>query len=154
MNNNLTTINQSSKLVLTKSKKLLNVTNKILANKKKNEQIAYSWIDKLWKWADDNNVPDLRAGYNNILEGIPRIESDLLSINTLNLSGFELTTIPKELFNLTNIRFLNLSKNKLISIPNEIQNLENLENLTAKIGLNRTTMQELDRTQKRSLTGQ
>ena len=25
---------------------------------------------------------------------------------------------------------------------------------TAKIGLNRTTMQELDRTQKRSLTGQ
>ena len=26
--------------------------------------------------------------------------------------------------------------------------------ITAKIGLNRTTMQELDRTQKRSLTGQ
>lgn len=32
--------------------------------------------------------------------------------------------------------------------------LEIMEILSAKIGLNRTTMQELDRTQKRSLTGQ
>lgn len=37
---------------------------------------------------------------------------------------------------------------KLKDIPNKF------EFITAKIGLNRTTMQELDRTQKRSLTGQ
>ena len=39
---------------------------------------------------------------------------------------------------------------KLKDIPNRFEFITN----NAKIGLNRTTMQELDRTQKRSLTGQ
>ena len=38
--------------------------------------------------------------------------------------------------------------------PEEIRRIIYTTNIIAKIGLNRTTMQELDRTQKRSLTGQ
>ena len=126
MKNNLTTTNHNAKLALTKSKSLLNITNSLLAKKDCNNLLDENWINILWQWADDNNIPDLRAGYNNVLEGLPRTKSDLLSISTLNLSGFELTNIPKELFNLTNIKSLNLAKNKLTSVPNEIQNLKNL----------------------------
>ena len=35
-----------------------------------------------------------------------------------------------------------------------VSSFKTMESYSAKIGLNRTTMQELDRTQKRSLTGQ
>ena len=49
---------------------------------------------------------------------------------------------------------MNLISLQIKTCENFETNLENLKNLIAKIGLNRTTMQELDRTQKRSLTGQ
>ena len=44
-------------------------------------------------------------------------------------------------------------KKTLDGIYNKFKKLKTIK-MGAKIGLNRTTMQELDRTQKRSLTGQ
>lgn len=58
MNNNLTTINQNSKLVLTKSKNLLDITNKLLS-KKDSKDLAESFNSKplktVYKISTDQN---------------------------------------------------------------------------------------------------
>ena len=59
MKNNLTTTNHNAKLALTKSKSLLNITNSLLAKKDCNNLLDENWINILWQWADDNNIPDL-----------------------------------------------------------------------------------------------
>lgn len=48
-------------------------------------------------------------------------------ITSLNLSGKELSQIPKEVFTCTNLKKLNLSNNNLLEIPKEINQLTKLE---------------------------
>ena len=54
MKNNLTTTNQNAKLVLSKSKSLLSTLELALSKDDK-------WIKKLFKWADENYIPDFGA---------------------------------------------------------------------------------------------
>jgi len=58
MKNNLTTT-KNTDLVLKKSKSMLNITNRILSGKTALTQIDESWIERLWAWADDNEIPPL-----------------------------------------------------------------------------------------------
>jgi len=48
-------------------------------------------------------------------------------LQTLNLAGNKLTTIPPEFFSLTNLRSIYLGNNELTEIPSGIGKLENLE---------------------------
>lgn len=58
---------------------------------------------------------------------------------TLNLTGFELTELPPELFTLTWLEELFLSLNELTTVPAEIKNLKNLTSLT----LNKNSLQQI-----------
>jgi Leucine-rich repeat (LRR) protein len=123
--NNLATINQNSKLALSKAKNLLNTTKEILANKK--ISIDDSSIERLWQWADKNNIPDLH--WNKSIGrywGFPRDRKKLLKLNSLNLEDCNITELPQEIGNLTNLVKFRLSYNQLTSLPQEISNLNNL----------------------------
>ncbi|CAD7773995.1 Leucine Rich repeats (2 copies) [Candidatus Methanoperedenaceae archaeon GB50] len=106
------------------------------------------WIDKLWKWADENNVPDLHLKWVEAFEveyhememtgvinkvkcwrGLPRNKEKLLSLTKLDLVGNQLTQLPKEIGNLANLTELRLDGNKLTEVPEEIGNLTNLSKL-------------------------
>lgn len=76
MDKSLVATNQSAKAALSKSKKLLNITNEIL--EKKDEE----WTKKLWAWADENDIPDLFINFtmDNVIEDINKMI--LLKINS------------------------------------------------------------------------
>jgi len=138
MRNDLITTNQNAKSALQKAKNNLDITNKILA--KKDDE----WEERLWKWADDNQISEYT---------IPRIKSDLLDLEEINLNSnissstcefnstlasnfkneyiqrVKIKTIPKEIFNLKNIKKIDLSNNNLSFVPKEISNFENLTSL-------------------------
>lgn len=111
------------------------MSNNILENKKKSEFIDESWIVRLWKWTDYNNVFDYKNKNDYIAERegyfveIPRNKDDLLNLTELDLSRNQFSEIPKEIGNLTNLTKLILSNNKLTELPKEIGNLTNLVNL-------------------------
>ena len=135
MKNNLTTT-QSTDLVLKKSKSMLNITNRILSGKTALTQIDDNWIQRLWDWADKNEIGDLEwveyeycadGGY---YRGVPRDKKSLLALVKLNLIENQLTELPKEIGNLTNLKELWFSDNQLTELPKEIGNLSNLTLLT------------------------
>ena len=76
MDKSLVSTNQNAKVALSKSKSLLNITNRIL-EKKDNE-----WIERLLKWADEKNIPDALINFNmdNVIENINKMI--LLKINS------------------------------------------------------------------------
>ena len=131
MKNNLTTT-QSTDLVLKKSKSMLNITNRILSGKTALTQIDESWIQRLWDWADENEVGDLEWIENKYLDGggyykgFPRDKKTLLELTKLHLGSTQLTELPKEIGNLTNLTELYLGGNQLTALPKEIGNLNNL----------------------------
>ncbi|MFT5716336.1 MAG: Leucine-rich repeat (LRR) protein [Oleiphilaceae bacterium] len=103
---------------------ILNLTRliqntKIEAIEYKKAQDSYIWANKLWAWADENNITD----------SIPRVLNDLIQLTELRLSSNNLTEIPKEIGNLTNLTNLSLSDNQLTEIPKEIGNLTQLTHL-------------------------
>lgn len=65
-NNQLITINQNAKLSLIKSRNFLDITRKIL--EKKDDD----WIQRLWKWADENDIPDIFINFtmDNVVEDL------------------------------------------------------------------------------------
>jgi Leucine-rich repeat (LRR) protein len=130
MNKNLSVINQNNKLMLKKSKSLMNITNNILSND--------AWMQRLLSWADDNNIPNLewinndisfkdeQASANGYWTGISRIKDKLLLTSRLELKSTSITRLPKEIGNLSNLSRLILHDNQLLEIPKEICNLQNL----------------------------
>ena len=71
---------------------------------------------------------------SNVVVGINQFRDccDYGKINDLehiNLDGWGLQTIPKEIFELTNLKTLSLEFNQLITIPDEISNLTSLTSL-------------------------
>jgi len=59
MNKNLPTIKQSTEVALSRANTLVDVADKILA-KQSTDLVDESWMERLWQWADDNKVDDLR----------------------------------------------------------------------------------------------
>ena len=76
--------------------------------------IDESWIERLWKWADENEISD---------DEIPRNKEKLLNLTELSLNFNQLTELPKEIGNLTNLISLHLGGNQLTELPKEITNL-------------------------------
>lgn len=126
MNKNLT-IKQNTDLVLKKSKSTLNITSRILSAKSSLIAQDNNWMERLWNWADNNNISDLIWVDNyDHYKGLSRDKYELLECTELNLYKCELSELPKEIGNLTNLTKLNLGGNKLTELPKEIGNLTNL----------------------------
>lgn len=128
MENNIT-IKKDSEISLYQSQNLIEITNKILTNRLKE-----NWIEKLWEWANKNNIPNTTDSDIDTIDdeklfywkGIPRDKNILLNVKSINLSKCNIEVLPIELFNLVNLKQLNLSDNKLTFLPNEIGKLKNL----------------------------
>ena len=132
MNKNLT-IKQNTDLILKKSKSSLKITSNILS--KRTSLIIQeddSWIQRLWDWADNNDIPDLEwfigrtEEENGYFRGLSRNKEELLNVTELDLHFNQLTQLPKEIGNLVNLTWLYLSDNQLTQLPKEIGNLVNL----------------------------
>jgi Leucine-rich repeat (LRR) protein len=97
--NNLATINKDSKLALNKARNLMNITKKILAKKKTNNLVDDSWIERLWEWADENNISN---------DNLPRNKEKLLNLTKISFLFNQLIELPKEIGKLVNLTWLNL----------------------------------------------
>ena len=92
-------------------------------------------IDKLLKWAIDNNIPEdngLEIYFNageRIPSGFPKDKEKIKDMEVLNLRRLEIKELPLEIFSLSNLKYLSLSENKLQTIPKEINKLKNLQEL-------------------------
>lgn len=110
-------INQNSKLALSKTKSLLDITNKILDKKNKN-------IFTILKWFQTLNIPDYYE--------IPSNENDILKSKYLRLDSGEhallnITYLPDELCYLNNLERLELCGNYLQVLPEDFGNLQKLK---------------------------
>ena len=78
-----------------------------------------SWIEKLWEWADENNIE------------LPKDKDELLNLKELDLSYNELKELKEEV-NFTNLHKLLFTRKKEIKLPVEIGNLTKLEHLNLR----------------------
>ncbi len=53
----------------------------------------------------------------------------MINLQSLDLSGNQLSALPPEIWQLTNLQWLYLSANQLSSLPDEIQGLKSLKKL-------------------------
>ena len=91
-------------------------------------------ISKIYEWADKNHIKNGRRtqkdygyfGMQEWMSGIPRKSDKLLSIENLNLSYYDFTTFPKEIFNLPRFKSLKIDNCPLEYMPKEIKKLKNL----------------------------
>jgi len=116
MKNNLPTIRQSTEVALSRANTLMDVADKILAKQSTN-LVDESWMERLWQWADDNDINDAT---------FPRNREGLVNLTELNLFDNRLSELPKEVGNLVNLTNLFLRDNQLTELPKEIGSLINL----------------------------
>jgi len=109
--------NYKEKVELAKLKYEKQPNTQIHPQKREND----SWIDKLIKWADENNISQDR---------FPRDKEKLYSLTKLTLVDNNLNDLPKEIGNLINLKELYLGENNISVLPEEIGNLSNLNKLT------------------------
>jgi len=130
---NTLTRTQNTDLILKKSKSTLNITKRILSGSKSLSVVDDSWIERLWEWADENEIGDLMWVEDYIngerLKGLSRDKEKLLSLEELTLSSYKLENILKEIFNLNSLTYVNLEFNQLVKLPQEIGSLINLISL-------------------------
>ena len=98
-----------------------------------------NWMERLWQWADDNNISDLtrrefESWYDDgqmegFWQGFPRNKGALLSLKELNLPDNALEYIPREIKNLSKLEVFGLWDNSLKTLPKEIGKLINLKEL-------------------------
>ena len=143
-----------------------------LIEKQNSDLIDESWMERLWAWADENNIPDYKwtedINYKNsgYWEGLPRDRENLLKLTELDLweytidsipkeignminltslcigENYHITTLPKEIGKLINLKRLILWEGKLKSLPEEISNLSNLTNLEMQFVADLTSLPE------------
>lgn len=130
MTNNFPVIKQNTTTVLSKTKNLMGVASKILAKKGELSLNDDSWIEKLWAWADQNNVSDYQLeNWSGIRNGLPRDKATLMQIDSLNFQDEKFISFPPEIGNLVNLTFISFWRTKLIEVAKEIGNLINLSGL-------------------------
>ena len=95
MINNQNNTNQNAKVALNKAKNLLNITKTLLVKQENNQLVEDNWIERLWKWANENNIPDHK---------IPRNKDKLLSLRFLDFNRQQISEIPSEVGNLSNLK--------------------------------------------------
>lgn len=88
------------------------------SEKSKAEEIQ-EWTESLFKWADENNVPESR---------LPRNRKDLLSLEVLMVEN--ISNLPKQIGNMTNLLKIEIGAHTLLEIPREIGKLVNLRTLS------------------------
>jgi Leucine-rich repeat (LRR) protein len=114
-----------------------------------------NWMQRLWAWADKNNIDEKKLPrdnsgvtnlqtlelYNNNIKELPKEIGQLTHLQKLSLSKNKLTELPKEIGQLTQLQILNLDGNKLTELPKEIGQLTNLQ----RLGLYNNNLTELPR---------
>lgn len=119
-NKELISINKNSKVLLNKSKNLLDITNNLLSKK---ENI--DWIPILLKWFE-NNIVQERTMY-------PKTKIELLELTQISLKWNRLKDIPNEFTNLKKLELLELNNNAIETLPDGIENLTSLKYLNLNI---------------------
>ncbi|MCK5110213.1 MAG: leucine-rich repeat domain-containing protein [Arcobacteraceae bacterium] len=126
--NYINTTKEKTKSIVSKiknfiNKDIINLTNDNL-------------IEKLWKWADENNISDFEWLEIDELDdgglwlGLPRDKDKLLSLTELYIDNNNLSAITPEINILKNLKKLNIGNNDLIELQKEIGKLINLTELT------------------------
>ena len=128
MKKNLPIVKQNSQVILSKTKNLMGITNKIFSDKIIADDD--SWMQRLWDWADEFGIPELYLKeVSESLAGFPRDKVELLDLKSLELSFAELDELPKEIGQLTNLTSLDIWSSRLPELPKEIGQLTNLISL-------------------------
>ncbi len=138
MKKNLPTIKKNTNIILSETKSIIDITNKILNDK---PSVDDSWMQRLWDWADENEVSEdiLPRNKQNLidltelflknylfLKSLPKEIGKLINLTKLSLNNNNLSFLPKEIWELTNLTWLDLGNNELSELPKEIGQLTNL----------------------------
>ena len=115
-------------MALHKAKNLMAVTERILAKKTQLTAEDDSWMERLWAWADENGIADLR-GRGSYEYGLPRDKERLLNLTELILHTGPPAKLPVEIVNLTKLTHLGLGGG-FEGVPVEISELPNLISLS------------------------
>ena len=142
MKKDLKITSENLKLALSKAKNLLNITNKIL--EKEND----IWIERLWKWADDNNIdnyhyakddPAFDENYYDYSEFVGRTLDSYSVLESRYIDYYYDTTsyyfetgvygLSRNYKILEKTDILYLRDKNLIKLPEELFELRNLKTL-------------------------
>ncbi len=117
---------QSSKEILETTDFLVGLSKKLLAG----EEDDYLWTEKLWEWADINNISYfLRTRFPFEEDEIAENKKNFLNLKELDFTECSLNEFPGEMGYLTNLKSLGLGGNMLNEVPVEIGQLIKLEKL-------------------------
>jgi Leucine-rich repeat (LRR) protein len=120
----------NNKSILYKTKKLINIKNKILIQEKETslEVIDDSWIKIFWDWADEKGINNMNSNLYD--EDFRNDKNKLLNLERLIIQTANLTSLPKEISNFTKLKVIDLSYNSFREFPKEICNFNDLEYLS------------------------
>ena len=96
-----------------------------LVEKQSSNIVDESWIQRLWDWADENEIADLEWVENenfdegDYFKGLPRDKEKLLNLTKLWLGDNQIREIPKEIGNLSKLTHFSLSGNPNLKLTNE-----------------------------------
>lgn len=117
---------ESMKYALEEEKEtLLEQVNVVVLNNTSanNEKEIEGWIQKLWDWADENNIPNGK---------LSRKKENLLTCKTIDFTGIKLNYLPEEIKNLDAIATLVLWDCDLAFLPKEIVKFTKLKKLNIR----------------------
>lgn len=78
------------------------------------------WMEKLWEWAEINNIGSNR---------LPKTPIGLVTLEILDLSHKEINELPSEIGKLVNLKYMDLSHNNLTNLPESMDQLLSLSTL-------------------------
>ncbi len=87
------------------------------------EEEIPEWIQKIWDWADENNISN---------DQLSRKKENLLAKTNIDFTGMKLKNIPDEICHLENITTLILWDNDLAYLPQDIVKFVNLKKLNLR----------------------